>query len=77
MHEEPQHGALPVCRRRRRLVVQQRRVSLTAPHEALLVLGVGDDGADGQVALLQAAQHEPWDGQVDGGLDVRGLEELV
>ena len=60
-----------------RLGVQQHHVRAAAPREALLVLVVGDDGADGQVALLQAAEHEARDGQVDGRGDVRRLVELV
>lgn len=79
LEQEPQDGGggaavLPVGGG---LVVEQHGVGLAALDEALLVLVVGDDGADGQVALLQAAEHEPGDGQVDGRLDVRALEQLV
>lgn len=59
------------------LVVEQHGGCLAACGEALLVGVVGDDGADRQVALAQAAQHEARNGQVDGRLNVRRLEELV
>lgn len=79
LQQQPQHGAsqpglLPL---RGRLVVQNHHVRLTPLHKFLLVLVVGDDGADGEVALLQPPQHEARDGQVDGRLDVRGLVQLM
>jgi len=73
-HGAPQSGLLPL---RGRLVVQHHHVRLAPLDEFLLVLVVGDDGADGEVALLQPPQHEARDGQVDGRLDVRGLVQLM
>lgn len=73
-HGAPQPGLLPL---RGRLVVQEHHVRFAPLDKFLLVLVVGDDGADGQVALLQPPEHEARDGQVDGRLDVRGLVQLV
>ena len=50
----------------RGLIVEQHGGRLAARSETLLVGVVGDDGADGQVAFAEAAQHEARDGQVDG-----------
>lgn len=80
VHEEREHRSRsPRCGRPAlpALVVQQHGVALAAADEALLVGVVGDDGADGQIAFAQAAEHEARDGEVDGGLDVRGLVKLV
>lgn len=80
LQQEPEDGGggaavlLPLGRG---FVVEQDGVRLAALDEALLVLVVGDDGADGQVAFLEPPQHQARDGQVDGRLDVRRLEELV
>lgn len=79
LQQQPQHGApqgglLPL---RGRLVVQDHHVRLAALDEFLLVLVVGDDGADGKVALLQPPEHQARDGQIDGRLDVRGLVQLM
>lgn len=73
-HGTPQSGLLSLCCR---FVVQNHHVRFTPLDKFLLVLVVGDDGADGEVALLQPPEHEPRDGQVDGRLDVRGLVQLM
>lgn len=79
LEEQPHHGAPQpgILSLRRRLVVQQNHVRLAPLDEFLLVLVVGDDGPNREVALLQSPQHEARDGQVDSRLDVRGLEQLV
>ena len=73
-HGAPQRGLLPL---RSGFVVQNNHVRLAALDEFLLVLVVGDDGADGEVALLQPPEHQARDGQIDGRLDVRGLVQLM
>lgn len=79
LQEQPQHGAPQsgLLSLRGRLVVQHHHIRLAPLDKFLLVLVVGDDRADRQVPLLQPAEHEARDGQVDGRLDVRGLVQLM
>lgn len=80
LEEQPQHGLaarvlVPVAAV---LVVQHHRVGAAPAGEALSVLlAAGDEGAQGQVALLQPPQHDAGDGHVDGRLDVGRLVQLL
>lgn len=68
LQQQPQHRLAPrvLVPVAAALVVQHHRVGAAAPGEAVTVLAAREERVHGQVALLQAPQHDARDGHVDG-----------